>query len=405
MPSLGWTHDHEPTHPLRPPPLPHHRAGLTAVRVLVVTTWYPSAERPEETPFVPRHVRAIARRHDVRVLHMRLLRTGPVLEEQRDGIPVVHLPFHPLRPATVARAYAAIRRHLAGADVLHTMPFSAALICLPFAGRRPWVHTEHWNGVLTPEQNGALWQRFAWLRRILRVPDRVTGVSSMMCDVLRRFAPPAKVERIGNVVDHAPGVVPPPRGETLEIAAVGALRALKDPLLAVETVAWLAEAGHDVRLTWCGTGELAEDVRRRAQERGVAERVVLTGTLGAEQVQELLAASDVFLLPSRSETFCVAAAEALAAGRPVVMGAVGGQRDFVHPGNGRLVEERTPAAFGRAVLDVVGGPGMQGPEEMAAGIRSRYGAEEVAEELDRLYRSVVPGRRGAPALTRPPSSR
>ncbi|MGQ1837638.1 glycosyltransferase [Kocuria turfanensis] len=360
------------------------------MRVLVVSTWYPSAERPGETPFVPRHVRAIARHHDVRVLHVRLLRTGPAAQEEWDGVPVLRLPFHPLRPATVLRAWAAIGRHLAAADVLHTMPFSAALVCLPVARRRPWVHTEHWNGVLTPEQNGPLWRRLAWSRRILRLPDRVTGVSTMMCEVLRRFADPDRVERIGNVVDHAEHVTAPPRGRPLELLAVGALRAIKDPLLAVEAVAWLRDAGHDVRLTWCGAGELEQDVRDRARELGLEGRVLLAGTVGAEEVQRRLAASDVFLLPSRSETFCVAAAEALAAGRPVVMGAVGGQRDFVHPRNGRLVAERTPEAFGQAVLDVVGAHDLLPPEEMAHEIRSVYGSERIAADLDRLYRSVVP---------------
>jgi glycosyltransferase involved in cell wall biosynthesis len=364
------------------------------VRVLVVSTWYPSAERPGETPFVPRHVRAAARHHDVRVLHLRLLRTGPAVPEEWDGVPVLRLPFHPLRPLTLLRAYAALRRHLTGADVLHTMPFSAALVCLPLAGRRPWVHTEHWNGVLTPEQNGPVWRLLAGSRRILRVPDRVTGVSTMMCDVLRRFAPAERVERIGNVVDHAAHVTDPPRGHTLELVAVGALREIKDPLLAVDTVAWLRDAGHDVRLTWCGSGGLEQEVRERARRLGVEERVQLLGSVGADEVQRRLAAADVFLLPSRSETFCVAAAEALAAGRPVVMGALGGQGDFVHPGNGRLVAERTPEAFGGAVLDVVADPGLLGPEAMAAEIRSVYGSERIGADLDRLYRSVLAGRHG-----------
>lgn len=363
--------------------------GLIGVRVLVLTTWYPSGERPRETPFVARHVRAIARHHDVRVLHLQLLRTGPCVQESWEGVPVARLPLHPLRPATVLRAHRRIGRFLPGADVVHTMAFSAALVAIPFALRRPWVHTEHWNGVLTPEQNGPVWRRLAWSRRILRLPDRTTGVSSVMCEVLRRFAPASRVERIGNVVEHAEAVTEPPRGRTLELVSVGALRELKDPLLAVDTVAWLRAAGHDVRLTWCGAGELEGDVRARVREQGLTDRVDLLGSVGAEEVQRRLAAADAFLLPSRSETFCVAAAEALAAGRPVVMGAVGGQRDFVHPGNGRLVAERTPEAFGRAVLDVARGHGMLTPQQMAREIRCTYGAERVAADLDRLYRSVA----------------
>jgi hypothetical protein len=182
----------------------------------------------------------------VQVVHVRLLRTAAVLHEEWDGVPVVRVPFHPARPRTLVSAYREVRRLVRRADIVHTMAFSTALVLAPLRRSRPWLHTEHWNGVLTPEQNGPVWRRLAGSRRILRVPDRVTGVSTMMCDVLRRFAPADRVERIGNVVDHAEQVATPPRGSTLELVAVGALRDIKDPLLAVDTVAWQRDAGHDV---------------------------------------------------------------------------------------------------------------------------------------------------------------
>lgn len=371
------------------------------MRVLVVSTWFPSAEAPGETPFVVRHVRAIARHHDVRVVHLRLLRPGPVVREQWDGLPVVRLPFAPSRPATLLRAYRELWRALRGADVLHSMAFSTALVLAPFTGRRPWVHTEHWAGVTAPERINGLWVRLAALRHVLRLPDLLTGVSETMCASLRRFTRPERVVLWGNVVDHDPEVVPPPRGPVLELVAVGRLTATKDPLLALEAVDWIRRRGRDVHLVWCGGGPLAREVERRAADLGLGDAVELTGDVPPAEVRRRLAAADVFLLPSRIETFCVAAAEALAAGRPAVMGDRGGQTEFIDERSGRLVGERTGEAFGRAVLACLEPGGTAAPEELAAGIRGRYGAEAVAAEVDRLYRDLVAAQR---SLTRGPSS-
>lgn len=370
------------------------RKGLSGVRVLVVSTWYPSAERPGETPFVPRHVRAIARHHDVRVVHVRLLRTGPVRAERWEGVPVLRVPFHPLRPRTLLRAYRVLVRGLRGADLVHSMAFSTALVLAPLARVRPWLHTEHWNGVHTPEQIDGAWPRFARARHVLRLPDLLTGVSEAMCATLRRFSRPGRVRWWGNVVEHDDAVVPPPRGRTVEVVSVGGLWGLKDPLLAVEAVAELRRAGTDVHLVWCGEGPLRGEVEERIAALGLQDAVELAGSVPAEQVRRRLAAADVFLLPSRTETFCVAAAEALAAGRPVVMGAVGAHTEFVHPGNGRLVAERSGQAFAGAVLEVLAAEDLLAPEDMAAEIRRRYGLETVSDEIDRLYRSLLDGGSG-----------
>lgn len=357
--------------------------------MLVVSTWYPSTERPGETPFVPRHVRAISRHHDVRVVHVRLLRTGPVRSERWEGIPVLRVPFHPLRPSTLLQAYRVLVQGLRGADLVHSMAFSTALVLAPLAGVRPWLHTEHWNGVHTPEAIDNAWPRFAWSRHVLRLPRLLTGVSEAMCGTLRRFSRPGSVRGWGNVVEYDDVVVPPPRGGVVEVVAVGGLWGLKDPLLAVEAVAELRRAGTDVHLVWCGEGPLRDVVEERISVLGLQDAVELAGSVSGAEVRRRLAAADVFLLPSRTETFCVAAAEALAAGRPVVMGAVGAHAEFVHPGNGRLVAERSGPAFARAVLDVLAADDLLEPEAMAAEIRSRYGLENIADDVDRLYRSLL----------------
>jgi glycosyltransferase involved in cell wall biosynthesis len=78
----------------------------------------------------------------------------------------------------------------------------------------------------------------------------------------------------------------------------------------------------DVTLHLVGRTDVAPEYASRVSERirrpDLADRVVVHGALDAGSVASLYAAADVFVFPSRIETYGSAAAEALAAGLPIV---------------------------------------------------------------------------------------
>ena len=128
------------------------------MRILVVSTWYPDRDAPFRTPFVPRHVAAIARDHEVHVVHIRLLDHGAPCEESWDGVGVTRVGLDPRHPMSVLRTLGVLRTWASHADVVHTMALSSALVAAPLAWSRPWVHTEHWNGVIFPEHVHPVWE-------------------------------------------------------------------------------------------------------------------------------------------------------------------------------------------------------------------------------------------------------
>ena len=131
---------------------------------------------------------------------------------------------------------------------------------------------------------------------------------------------------------------------------------------------------------------------------GPAGRIRFTGTVA--DVRPLLAAMDVFVLPSWAEGMSNALMEAMAAGRPVVATAVGGNTELVSDGRtGVLVPPGDPGAIARAVGDLLRDPDRATRLGAAArdDVTRRFGARARVAELERLYeeRLALRARRAA----------
>ncbi len=366
------------------------RGGRTPRRVVVLTTWFPSDDRPTQAPFNLRHAEAIGDVAEVRVLHVRFGATGRAADEVYHGVRVRRLPLSARHPLTALATLAAVRRAVRSSDVVHTMAFSSIGVLLAAApfGRTPWVHTEHWSGVAHPEYVSPRWRRLAWLRGVLRAPARLTAVSRQLADVLVRFSSAERVSVVPCVVENPEPVSAPPASPPLELVSVGGIVEGKQPLVAVRTLRWLADQGVDARLTWVGDGPMRAEMEREAGDLQVADRVRITGFVDPDDVFGYYARARVFFGPTRSETFFAAAAEALSAGRPVVAADVGGFTDYVSEANGVIVDELSPASFGSGILLAAERFEDVPPERIATPFRSRFSRSAIAGSFDAVYRAA-----------------
>ena len=106
------------------------------------------------------------------------------------------------------------------------------------------------------------------------------------------------------------------------------------------------------RLLMIGDGPERSGAERRLRELGLEERVAFLGK--QESFAELLAASDVFLLPSEQESFGLAALEALSCGVPVVASNIGGIPELVEHGEtGYLAPAGEVGTMAAHVLNLV----------------------------------------------------
>ncbi|RBY81569.1 glycosyltransferase family 4 protein [Blastococcus sp. TF02A-26] len=141
-----------------------------------------------------------------------------------------------------------------------------------------------------------------------------------------------------------------------------------------------------------GDGPLRESLQSRAAALGVSRHVVFAGH--RPDARRLLAAADVFVLPSRHEGMPLAALEAMEARLPVVATRVIGTAEVVDDGvTGALVRPGNPSALGAALGRLLADPALRRRQGMAG--RHRYEAsftrERMAAETAEVYEAVLAG--------------
>jgi len=191
-----------------------------------------------------------------------------------------------------------------------------------------------------------------------RVVANSAAAAAVLVAALPRLA--ARTEVVHNGVPAPPA---PPAdaahaaGAPWRLAAVGRLSPRKGTDVALEAVALLAADGLDVHLSVAGTPFegyewFVEQLQERAAQPDVAGRVELLGYV--HPTWDLLAASDVVLVPSRVEPFGNTAVEALLARRPVVASRTQGLAEVVRDGDtGLLVPPDDPRALADAVASLL----------------------------------------------------
>lgn len=154
--------------------------------------------------------------------------------------------------------------------------------------------------------------------------------------------------------------------------------------------------GRPVHLVVAGDGPLAEDLRRRADQMGLAPRLHWLGWVA--EPGPYLAASDVFVCPSLDEPLGNVVLEAWSRSVPVVSTATAGPSELISPGNdGILVETGSASGLRDGVLRV-----LEESAEFRAGLAragrqtllARHSQAAVVAAYRRLYATVTRRKRG-----------
>ena len=246
---------------------------------------------------------------------------------------------------------------------------------------------------------------------IIRCSDTVLASCSVEAAQISELygADPSRIRIVAPGVDHAffgPGDRRQARralglsGDGPLLLFVGRIQPLKGVSVAVRALAALTPDHPDARLVIVGgpsgpQGDVEVDrTQALVDELGLADGVVFVPPQPHELLSTYYRASDVCLVPSRSESFGLVALEAAACGTPVVASDVGGLRSLIdHGRTGYLVDEPTPEAFAAWVRQILAEPLLAERLSTGSVLRARrYTWARAAHLLTEIYADLTAGR-------------
>ena len=294
----------------------------------------------------------------------------------------------------------AMRRDLDLLHVHYAIPHStAAWIAqemLPPGNHLKIVTTLHGTDVTMLGQERSFWEL---MRFSIAKSDGITAVSDFLKgETVDRFHIPARaVEVIPNFVDPAiyeRGSYPCRRDAFLEkgekllihVSNFRPVKRVRDVISIFDRV----QREIPSRLLLVGDGPERGDAAAEADRLGLEDRVIFLGK--QDTVAELLTCSDLFLLPSASESFGLAALEAMASGTPVIATDVGGLSEVIdHGETGLLAPLGDIEAMAAGAIELLRDEArwLQTSRAAQAAARERFSAARVVPQYERYYENVI----------------
>lgn len=164
---------------------------------------------------------------------------------------------------------------------------------------------------------------YAIERRGMDMADHIMCVSNLTRrTVIEKYGQdPAKVSTVHNAVEpleHPEEFVKHPRKDKL-VTFLGRITMQKGPEYFVEAAARVLAKTDGVRFVMAGSGDKMHEMIELVAKRGIADKFHFPGFMRGKQVQEILADSDVYIMPSVSEPFGISPLEAMQVGCPSII--------------------------------------------------------------------------------------
>ena len=168
--------------------------------------------------------------------------------------------------------------------------------------------------------------------------------------------------------------------------AVGRLVYEKGHEFLVEAMSTVMKSDSQAIAGICGAGPLQDPLQAQIEKLNLQDKVKLLGQW--DEIPELLAASDVFVLPSRWEGLPMALLEGMMAGLPVIATQVEGVDEVVQPGeHGLLVPLESPSELAQAILQLLRSP--QDRQRMGRAARERVLNSYTTDRMCEAYLQVI----------------
>ena len=393
------------------------------MHVLHVPSWYPTTNYPQSGIFIKEQIEAIAlfapgtshtviswgheetqfRIRDPIRFFINLLNSRPTRKLNKsfdNGITYYHTPSvwwsERLPMGGVSSIQASARKCFLRANAEHSVDIIHAHVGYPAGpiarnlareANIPYVITEHMGLARVP----------SYMKKGQPIPEISEAYENASAIISVSNFLKQELSNLGLVVSHViPNLVNEERffpikknNSNFVFLLMGTLSHGKGIDLFLKAIDKVKNEGLQCEFWIAGTGPDEFKFQSLSENMGLASSVRWLGNISRDQVPQIFQMSDVFVLPSRYETFGVVYAEALACGKPVIATKCGGPDDIVTDGNGLLIDKNDPDQLANAMLELYHSYYSYSESTIRDSFMDRYSRSTVVSAISRVYQEVL----------------
>lgn len=221
-------------------------------------------------------------------------------------------------------AVASVLAHSLDFDIIHShdwLTYPAGIFAKRISGKPMVIHVhatdyDRSRGNVNPDV-------YRIEKEGMDAADHIITVSNLTRNtVIEKYhQDPAKVTTVHNAVEPLDFVDELHKSERKDkvITFLGRITMQKGPEYFVEVASRVLATTDGVRFVMAGSGDMMDKMVRLAAKKGIADKFHFTGFLKGRNVYEMLAESDVYMMPSVSEPFGISPLEAMQCGTPSII--------------------------------------------------------------------------------------
>ena len=221
-------------------------------------------------------------------------------------------------------AVASVLAHQVDFDIIHShdwLTYPAGVFAKQISGKPLVIHVhatdfDRSRGKVNPTVYGIE-------KRGMDIADHIMTVSELTRQIVieKYHQHPNKVTTVHNAVEPLPDVESFTKTVRKDkvVCFLGRITMQKGPEYFVEAAARVLQKTKGVRFVMAGSGDMMHAMIDLTSKRGISDKFHFTGFLKGRQVHEMLAESDVYIMPSVSEPFGISPLEAMQMGTPSII--------------------------------------------------------------------------------------
>lgn len=229
-------------------------------------------------------------------------------------------------------------------------------------------------------------------KRIWRRAKKVIALSDALAETAKETAPELDIGVIPNGIDTVHFSPPERRAENKPTRLVTVARLLERKGIHTILQALSSPTLLPVELQIIGTGPYETELREMVDDLGLAGRVRFLGYVPNEELPSYYRKSDIFVLPSATESFGLVFAEAMSCGLPIAASDVGGIPETVRDGiDGLLCPPGDPASLRQNIVQLISSADarLDISKSQRQRILDHYPWENIAARYADVYREAL----------------